>query len=176
MTIIFIDNQRKYKFFIGYKIKVGSAFYEIIGIEELRHKEATGSLGAGSTTTKDFNNYMQPLDNMIYFVEEVGIDGNLGFQFEFPKGQSHHTPRGAAEYIYWEEANPLDPMYCPFVITPPNHPSFKLYNPTGAANNSDAFFRGEKWQVEKLVGARIPAAGTYTELMDYANPKGIGQG
>lgn len=175
MPIIFIDNQRKYKFQVGYKVKIGKNFYEIIGIEDLKHKEAMGSLAAAGTTTYDFDAYMKPLDGYIYFVEYLAIDGYCGFQFHFPKGIPHGTPRGNTEYLYFFDANPSDPLYKPFFIIPPNYPSFALYNPEASANNSDAIFTGERWRVEKLDVTQIPPEGKYVELTDYA-AGGIGQG
>lgn len=178
MTIIFIDNKRKYKFMLGYKVKVGNKVYEIIGIELLRWKEAIGSLAATTSTTKKFNSYMTPLDNYIYFVEGVAIDGNCGFQWEYPEGQKHHTPRGQTIYIYSDEANILQPMYLPVLVIKPSYPTIAVYNPTAAANNSDFYFIGEKWQVKELdpsIAATLSPS-QYTEMFDYANPKGIGQG
>lgn len=178
MPIIFIDDRRKYKFLIGYVVKLGITFYRITGIELLRHKEATGSVAAGLVTTKDWDTYLKPLDGYMYFIEFIGIDGNLGFLFEFPKGTPHGTPRGTIEYIYFDEASILDPLYLPFLVITPNHPSFRLYNPTAAANNSDVVFKGEKWQIEKLSKEEAAALSRneYTEMTNYAKSKGLGQG
>lgn len=178
MPIIFIDNRRKYKFLIGYVIKLGKNFYRIAGIEDLRHKEATGSVAALTVTTKDWDTYLKPLDGYMYFVEFIGIDGLLGFLFEFPKGTPHGTPRGNIEYIYFDEASILDPMYLPFLVITPHHPSFRLYNPTAAANNSDVIFKGEKWQVDKLSVEEAAALSRneYTEMTNYAKTRGLGQG
>lgn len=175
MPIIFIDDIREYKFMIGYKIKVGNNYYEILGIERLTHKEAIGAVTTLNTTTKDFNDYMKPLDGYIYFVEFMAIDGNCGFQLEFPKGIPHGTPRGNVEYLYFADASPSAPLYEPLVIIPPNYPSWKVYNPTASTNNSDAIFKGKRWRVKKLGVSEIPAEGRYIELTDYASG-GIGQG
>lgn len=175
MPIIFIDGVRIYKFMIGYKFKIGQTFYEILGIEPFKHLEALGSLAASTTTTKDFTTYMKPLDNYIYFVEWMAIDGNCGFQFQFQKGIPHGTVRGNTEYLYFDDAKPSDPLYWPFLIIPPNYPTWALYNPTASANNSDAIFKGERWLVKKLGVNETPPEGQYTILTDYA-AGGIGQG
>lgn len=173
--IIFFDPHRKYKFLNGYHFKIGERFYRIDGIEELRHKEATGSVASGIDTKKDFDEKMKPLDGFIYFVEHMGIDGRLGFQLEFPKGTQHGTPRGEIEYIYFDEANPLDPTYIPLIIEPGNSPTFHLYNPHTAANNSDVVFTGERWKVTKLEDREITPDIRFIEMTDYAKG-GIGQG
>jgi len=160
---------------IGYIVKIGNNFYKIQAIDPLYNKEATGSVAASTTTTKDWNTYMQPLDGYIYFVEWLSIDGNLGFQLQFPKGMQHGSPRGKIEYFYFKDAMPSNPLYYPFVITPPNYPTFGLYNPTSAANNSDVEFVGQRWAVRKLDNMERPPEGKYVELVDYAN-RGIGQG
>lgn len=160
---------------IGYTVKIGATFYRIIGIEELKWSEETGSLDAGKKTVKMFDTYMQPLNNYIYFVESIGIDGNLGFVLEMPKGIAHGGPRGELVYNYFDEANPLDPMYSPFIITPKSWPNFALYNPTLVANNSDCYFFGQRWLVKQLEGFEIPEEGKYTELTNYVGG-GIGQG
>lgn len=159
---------------IGYQFKLGAKYYKIFGIENLRHKEATGSVDSLDDTTVNFDTYMKPLDGYAYFVEFLAIDGYLGWQLEFPAGMPHGTPRGNIEYIYFDEANVLNMMYVPFIITPPNYPSFKLYNPESFANNSDMIFKGKRWLVKQLVGDDIPQPGQFVTMQDYA--KGIGQG
>lgn len=177
MTVIFVDNKRKYKFMVGYKVKVGSRFYEIMGIEPLRHKEATGSVATVTATTKDWDTYMRPLNGYIYFVEKMGINGYLGFAFQFPKGIVHGAPRGETEYIYFNEANSLNPLYYPFVIIDPYFPTWALYNPNANSNNSDAYFFGERWLVREMLSDeyRLLKRNEYTELVDYSKG-GIGQG
>lgn len=175
MAIIFIDGERKYKFRIGYVIKIGKNFYRITGIEELRWTEALGSLAATTATTYDFSTYMKPLDGYIYFVEYMGIDGFCGFALQFPKGIVHGAPRGQTSYVYKDEAGKLNPMYYPMVITSPNYPTWATYNPESSANNADAYFFGERWKVNKLTQPEISEITSYEELTDYAN-SGIGQG
>lgn len=160
---------------IGYQFKLGAKYYKILGIEDLRHKEATGSVDSLDDTTVSFDDYMKPLDGYAYFVEFLAIDGYLGWQFEFPAGIPHGTPRGNIEYIYFDEGHPLNMVYVPFIVTPPNYPTFKLYNPEAFANNSDILFKGKRWLVEKLTGAKIPPLGQFVEMEDYA-AGGIGQG
>lgn len=171
--IIFIDDKRKYKFLVGYVLKLGAKFYRIDGIEELRHSESIGSLAATTASTKDWDTYLKPLDGYIYFIQEMGIDGFVGFALQMPKGIVHGAPRGETQYVYKDEAGRLNPKYYPFVLTPPNYPTWAIYNPTGAANTSQAYFFGERWKVHKLESHEV--AKDYTELTDYTLG-GIGQG
>lgn len=171
--ILFIDNKRKYKFLIGYVIKTGAKYFKIDGIEELRHSEAIGSLAAATASTKDWDTYMKPLDGYIYFIQEMGIDGFCGFALQFPKGIVHGAPRGETEYVYKDEAGKLNPKYYPFIITSPDYPTWATNNPKAAANNSQAYFYGERWKVHQLQPHEIPK--DYTELTNYALG-GIGQG
>ncbi len=119
---------------------------------------------------------MKPLDNYIYFVEYMGIDGFVGWTLQFPKGIVHGAPRGQTEYVYKDEAGKLNPMYYPFIISSPDYPTWAVYNPKSFTNNSDAYFFGERWRIVLLDGAQIQDIGSnFTELTDYAN-SGIGQG
>lgn len=174
--IIFVDGERKHKFLIGYNVEIGANMYKIVGIEELRWMEAIGSLATVSTTSKDFDTYMKPLDNYVYWVEYMGIDGFCGWALQFPKGIVHGAPRGQTQYVYKDEAGKLNPLYYPMIITSPNYPTWVVYNPTGAANDSDAYFFGERWRIKLLIGAELSDIGSnFTKLTDYAN-SGIGQG
>ncbi|KKN90793.1 hypothetical protein LCGC14_0223760 [marine sediment metagenome] len=174
--IIFIDGERKFKFMKGYNIKLGAKMFKIMGIEELRWKEAIGSVATGIATTKDWDTYMKPLDNYIYFVEYMGIDGFCGFALQFPKGIVHGAPRGQTEYVYKDEAGKLNPMFYPFLISSPDYPTWAVFNAAAIANNSDAYFFGERWRVKILSGTEIQEIGSnFTEMTDYAN-SGIGQG
>ncbi len=174
--IIFIDDERLYKFLKGYNVKVGAKMYKIMGIEELRWMEAIGALATITATTKDFDTYMKPLDNYIYFVESMGIDGFCGWALQFPKGIVHGAPRGQTAYVYKDEAGKLNPIYYPMIITSPDYPTWAVYNPSGSSNNSDAYFFGQRWRVKLLDSGEVQEVGSnYTELTDYAN-SGIGQG
>ena len=174
--IIFMDGERKYKFMKGYHIKLGNKLFRILGIEDLRWKEAIGSIATVTATTKDWDTYMKPLDNYIYFVEYMGIDGFCGFALQFPKGIVHGAPRGQTDYMYKDEAGKLNPIYFPFIITSPDYPTWAVYNPSGAANNSDAYFFGERWRVVLLDASQIADIGSnFTDMTDYAMG-GIGQG
>lgn len=175
MAIIFINGERKYIFRIGYVVKIGLNFYRIKGIEELRWYEPIGSIATVTVTQKDFDTYMKPLAGYIYWVEYMGIDGFCGFSIEFPKGIVHGAPRGQLQYIYKDEAGKLNPVYYPMIITAGSHPTWNVYNPTGAANNSDAYFFGERWKVDLLKEAEIAEITSWEELTDYAS-SGIGQG
>lgn len=173
--IIFIDNERKYKFLIGYNIKIGQDFYRIDGIEKLRHEEALTALATVTASTYDFSTYLKPLDGYMYFIEKMGIDGFCGFALQFPKGIVHGAPRGETEYVYKDEAGKLNPEYYPFIITTPNYPTWAYYNPTTATNTSYAYFKGERWKVHKINSSELTGKDTYIELLDYTNG-GIGQG
>jgi len=172
--IVFIDGERKYKFLIGYKLKIGQDYYRIDGIEELRHTENLTALATVTASTYDFDTYLKPLDGYIYFIEHMGIDGFCGFALQFPKGIVHGAPRGETQYVYKDEAGKLDPLYYPFIITTPNYPTWAYYNPSGATNTSVAYFFGERWKVRKLQATEAPPK-DFLELTDYAQG-GIGQG
>lgn len=178
--VLFIDGERIYKFRIGDVVKISNNYYRLENIQPLRHGPvALGSIATTETGTFDFSvansQYMQPLEGYLYWVEKVAIDGRCGFRFEFPKGQPHLHPKGSApgEYIYFRHAKPSDPLYLPFVIEPPYYPTWQLYNPHTAANNSDAWFWGFKWQVEMLKGMDVPSEG-YIELTDYRRSGELG--
>ncbi len=173
--IIFVDGERKYKFRIGYTIKVGQNFYRIKGIEELRWKESMTALATVTASTYDFDTYMKPLDGFIYFVEYIGVDGFCGIAIQFPKGIVHGAPRGQTEYVYKDEAGKLNPMYYPMIITSPNYPTIAYYNPTTVSRTDDIYFFGERWKVDKLNPSEVSEISSYEELTDYAS-SGIGQG
>lgn len=162
---------------IGHNIKLGKKFYRIFGIDPLTWKEETGSISAGDETTKDWNDYLLPLDGFAYWIEKLAIEGRLGFAVNFPRGKPHGAPRGQTRYIYWGEARPGHPKYFPMLVTPPSYPSYALYNPHSAANNSYAWFFGERWWVdEPLTKEEVEEIGDrYTELTNYAGG-GIGAG
>lgn len=172
--IIFIDDKRKYKFIIGYNIKIGEDYFRIDGIEELRHKEAMTALATVTASTYDFDTYLKPLDGYMYFIESMGIDGFCGWALQFPKGIVHGAPRGETQYVYKDEAGKLNPKYYPFIITSPNYPTWAYYNPTTATNTSTAYFFGERWRIRKLGSSETPPK-EYVELLDYTRG-GIGQG
>lgn len=175
MAIIFIDNTRKYKFLNDYYFQLGERIYQIKGIEGLRWKEASGDCSATSTLTTDFDTYLKPLDGFAYFIEEFGIDGNLGFAFQFPKGIVHGAPRGETQYIYADEAPYNRPIYMPFIITPPHYPTFEFYNPKSSTFNADMYFFGERWRVRNASPNEVPNIDAIPRLTDYAS-SGIGQG
>jgi len=170
--IIFIDNIRKYKFRINDIIKVGSRIYKIIGIEMLEHEESMGSVSAGSTSDYDFDTNLKPSDGYAYFIEFIGISGLCKFRFEFPRGQPHFTPHGILEYIDFDHANRLRPMYVPFIIFNPEYPSVKLYNPSDVANTPYMYFRGEKFEIESLTS--IPPGERVIDLLDYPRKGNLG--
>ena len=168
-NIIFIDNERKYKFRIGNVVKIGTRIYKITNIEPLIHKESCGAIT--TTGTKDFDSYLKPREGYLYFIEYVAIDGRCEFQFQYPKGQPHYTPRGYQEYIGFDRANIDDPLYAPFIVINPEYPSVYLYNPTGVANTSYMTFEGEKFEVTEVTENAPPID---MEICDYPRSGSLG--
>ena len=179
--IVFLDPTRKYKFLIGHYFKTGrreKVYYQIIGIDEvLRWRQSTGAVTASSTTTKDWDTYLKPLDGYAYFIEKMGIEGKVGFQLQFPKGINHGTPRGEAKYLYASEAGKGNPWYYPIIVIPPFYPTWALNNPDTSDRTGYGYFFGEKWRVRKIASSEVTPniEKLATEMTDYALG-GIGQG
>lgn len=170
---MYIDDRRVYKFRPGQNIKVNERFYRIRDLERMKYWESLGSVAAGATGTKEFNPTLQPRDDYLYFIEDWGIDGNCQFRLEFPLGQPHMFPRSADEYIDFDLANKLMPMYFPVIVKKPDYPAVRLYNPTGAANTSIMWIFGQKFYVDDITRTP-PPVNEYIEMTDFPKAGNLG--
>ena len=175
-------SEKKYNFKIGYIIKVGTAFYQINGIEPIFHYDVIDSVATVSSADQSFESDLKPNDDYMYWIEKMGIDGALGFQLKFPKTQ-RWTVHGNKRYIYRHRASFMNPAYMPFLVINPQYPIFTFYNPERSAKEAVMYFEGEKWLTTKLkqsdIEEIIALAGkgklVYTDLTSYTE-KNIGEG
>lgn len=165
-------SKKKYNFKIGYHIKVGSLFYEILGIEWLQHYESVDEVAAGVSGEQSFESELKPSEGYLYWIEKVGIDGALGFQLKFPS-VPRWTVHGNKRYFYRHRASFLNPLYKPFLVKNPEYPRFTFYNPEVAAKKAIMYFEGERFLTKTIERSQV---GDYwTDLTSYSDMS-IGEG
>lgn len=169
MSQIIIDNVRKYRFRIGFIIKIGSTFLEIQGIEPLQTYYNTNTLTTLQEIPQSFQDELTPSPNYVYWIEFMGIDGALGFQLLFPQ-VPHWTVHGEKKYLFRHRAGKLNPAYVPHLITNPNYPRLNLYNPEATSKSATVYWIGERFRIREVDPQPV-----YTELTNYAEG-GIGEG
>ena len=161
--------KKKFNFKLGYNIKVGKEFFELIGIEPFTHYELINSVAAGIAQDQSFATNLTPSMGYMYWIEKVGIDGALGFQLKFP-AVPRWTVHGLKRYIYRHRASFINMKPMEILIRHPNYPRFTFYNPELTAKLGVLYFEGERFIV-KPVGEREP----YTDLTSYTDLN-IGEG
>lgn len=174
MSQIIIDGIRKFKFRIGWIIKVGDLFLEIKSISPLNHYELVTSVTTLLTADQSFDDNLRPSPNHAYWIEFIGIDGALGFQLKFPE-VPHWTVHGLKKYYFRHQASRDKKKYLPFLITYPNYPRFTFKNPETTDKESIIYFTGEHFKVREVNVAREGRPEIYTELTEYAEG-GVGEG
>jgi hypothetical protein len=172
--------KKKYNFKLGYVIKVGKEYYEIIGIEWLHHPEKVNSVDATDSADQSFSENLKPSEGYAYWIEEIGIDGALGFQLKFP-AVPRWTVHGNKRYIYRHRASFMNPLYFPFLVLNPDYPRFTFYNPENSAKEAVMYFTGERWLLDKLSKSELNQKRSekgqlyYTDLTSFTD-KSIGEG
>ena len=161
--------KKKFNFKLGYVIKVGREFYEILGIEPFTHYELIASVATGVAQTQNFNANLTPSQGYMYWIEKMGIDGALGFQLTFP-AVPRWTVHGLRRYIYRHRASFINPIHMPILIRNPQFPRFTYFNPELDAKVGIMFFEGERWIIKQ-----VAEPSTYTDLTSYTDLN-IGEG
>jgi len=161
--------KKKYNFKLGYIIKVGREFYEILGIEPFTHYELIASVATGVAQTQNFNANLTPSQGYMYWIEKMGIDGALGFQLTFP-AVPRWTVHGLRRYIYRHRASFINPIHMPILVRNPQFPRFTYFNPEVAAKVGIMFFEGERWIIKQTEESNV-----YTDLTSYTDLN-IGEG
>lgn len=165
-------SKKKYNFKIGYIIKVGNNFYQIIGIEPFHHYELINSVNAESSGDQSFESNLKPSEGFINWIEELGIDGALGFQLKFP-AVPRWTVHGNKRYLYRHQASFMNKLYMPFLVQNPEYPRFTFYNPELVAETGVMFFKGERWLVIKI--SQNDVGDYWADLTSYSD-KNVGEG
>ena len=164
--------KKKFNFKIGYIIKIGKEFYEIIGIEPFEHYELIASVAAGIAQDQSFAGNLTPSHGFMYWITEQGIDGALGFQLKFPN-VPRWTTHGNKRYIYRHRASFLNPITdYPFLLRNPLFPRFTFYNPEVAAKLAIIYFGGERWLTSVIEAEEVDI---FTDLTSYTDLN-IGEG
>jgi len=161
--------KKKFNFKLGYTIKVGREFFELIGIEPFTHYELIASVAAGTAQDQSFQANLMPSTGYMYWIEKVGIDGALGFQLKFP-AVPRWTVHGLKRYIYRHRASFMNPKPLEILVRNPQYPRFTFYNPELTAKLAVMYFEGERFIVEKTGAKDI-----YTDLTSYTDLN-IGEG
>ncbi len=161
--------KKKFNFKLGYIIKIGREFFELIGIESFTHYELINSVATLKAQDQSFGTNLTPSQGYMYWIEKVGIDGALGFQLKFP-AVPRWTVHGLKRYIYRHRASFINPMPLQILIRHPNYPRFTFYNPELTAKVAIMFFEGERFIVEKTSESNV-----YTDLTSYTDLN-IGEG
>lgn len=170
MSQILITNQ-KFNFKLGYVIKVGKEYYTILGIEPFSHYEAVDSVATLTAQDQSFATNLTPSNGYMYWIEEIGIDGALGFQLKFP-AVPRWTVHGEKRYIYRHRASFINPLNFNILIRNPQYPRFTFYNPELAAKLAIIYFGGERWIIEPIPKGQVEI---YTDLTSYTDLN-IGEG
>lgn len=161
--------KKKFNFKLGYVIKVGREFYELIGIEPFHHYEAIDSVATLTAQAQSFQANLLPSTGYMYWIEKMGIDGALGFQLTFP-AVPRWTVHGLRRYIYRHRASFMSPIYMPILVRNPQFPRFTFYNPELAAKLGIMYFEGERFIVKPCAEPSV-----YTDLTSYTDLN-IGEG
>jgi hypothetical protein len=161
--------KKKYNFKLGYIIKIGREFFELLGIEPFTHYELIASVAAGVAQTQNFNANLTPSSGYMYWIEKMGIDGALGFQLTFP-AVPRWTVHGLRRYIYRHRASFTNAIHMPILVRNPQFPRFTYFNPELAAKVGIMFFEGERWIVKPTAESNV-----YTDLTSYTDLN-IGEG
>lgn len=161
--------KKKFNFKLGYNIKVGREFFELIGIEPWTHYELIASVAAGIAQDQSFATNLTPSLGYMYWIEKVGIDGALGFQLKFPS-VPRWTAHGLKRYIYRHRASFTNMKPMEILIRHGYYPQFTFYNPELTAKLGVMYFEGERFIV-KPTGERD----VYTDLTSYSDLN-IGEG
>jgi len=164
--------KKKYNFKIGYIIKIGKEYYEIIGIEDFEHYAVVNSVAAGKAADQSFAGNLTPSHGFMYWITEQGIDGALGFQLKFPN-VPRWTTHGNKRYIYRHRASFINPI-CnkPILLRNPLFPRYTFYNPELTAKLAIMYWGGERWVVEPI---NAGAVDIFTDLTSYTDLN-IGEG
>ena len=164
--------KKKFNFKLGYIIKVGKVFYEILGIEPFEHNELITSKTAGQATDQSFATNLTPSVGYMYWITELGIDGALGFQLKFPN-VPRWTTHGNKRYIYRHRASFMNPITSfPILLRNPLFIRLTFYNPELAAKLGIMYFGGERWIVRSKDAGEVEH---FTDLTSYTDLN-IGEG
>ena len=161
--------KKKFNFKLGYVIKVGRQFFELLGIEPFNHYELIASVTAGTAQTQNFNANLTPSMGYMYWIEKVGIDGALGFQLTFP-AVPRWTVHGLRRYIYRHRASFVNPIPLQILIRNPEFPRFTFFNPELTDKLAVMYFEGERFIVKECAETSV-----YTDLTSYSDLN-IGEG
>jgi len=168
MSQILLTNE-KFNFKLGYIIKIGREYFQILGIEPFTHSEAINSVATGVSGDQSFESNLRPADGYMYWFIKLGIDGALGFQLKFP-AVPRWTVHGLKRYIYRHRASFMNPIHYNFLVRSPEFPRFTFFNPEAAAKTAIMYFEGERWIVKKVADVDM-----YTDLTSYTDLN-IGEG
>ena len=163
--------KKKYNFKIGYIIKVSRKFFQIIGIEPFTHPELINAVLAGASQDQAFSANLTPSSGYMYWIEEMGIDGALGFQLKFPQVQ-RWTVHGLKRYIYRHRASFMNPIQMPILVRETQTLRFTFHNPEAATKTAIMYFTGERWIVKPKDAGEVDI---YTDLTSYTDLN-IGEG
>ena len=161
--------KKKFNFKLGYIIKVGREFFELIGIEPFTHYELIASVATLTAQDQSFATNLTPSQGYMYWIEKIGIDGALGFQLKFP-AVPRWTVHGLKRYIYRHRASFTNPKPMEILIRNPNYPRFTFYNPELTAKLGVMYFEGERFIVKPVGESNV-----YTDLTSYSDLN-IGEG
>ena len=163
--------KNKFNFKLGYIVKIGKDFFEILGIEPITHYESITGIGTLVAGDQSFETNFRPSDGYFYWIEKMGIDGALGFQLKFP-AVPRWTVHGEKRYIYRHRASFMNPIYMPILIRNPNFIRMTFYNPELATKAAIMYFEGEKWIVSRVEDGNVDI---FTDLTSYTDLN-IGEG
>lgn len=161
--------KKKFNFKLGYVIKIGRQFFELIGIEPFTHYELIASVATVTAQAQSFAANLTPSIGYMYWIEKVGIDGALGFQLTFP-AVPRWTVHGLRRYIYRHRASFINMIPLEILVRNPQFPRFTFYNPETTAKLAVMYFEGERFIVEECGESNV-----YTDLTSYTDLN-IGEG
>ena len=136
---------------------------EIVGVEKLYHYVVytAAELTAGVNNLQKNIRNLQPEQNELYQIDNIGIDGAGQVRIEYPLGATRTTPHQLAE-VYDQVVAPvgghafgLGLVY--FWCVPERYPVLRVSNPLAVAVITVIYFHGWKYRVRMITAQEVEA-------------------
>lgn len=157
------------EFRINYVYQIGRKYYKLVDIEELYYPWTNSNTAFTTATTTTFDlTTLKPEEDQLFWIEEIGIDGRVEIQLQFPKGVPRMTPHGEQHFLTRNQAPAESPWKFRFVIKPSYYPSLIVYNPEAVDLKATIWFKGLKLKFRDVSLEEARSSPGIIELTDYA--------
>jgi len=130
-------------------IKINSGTFRVEEVEPFRYKWTNTSGLAPSGTNKYDVSVLKPEVNQLFEITGIGVEGGVGFSFEYPKGVARETPHNEEVFIYSDLASQYNPIPYRLFIKEGTEPKVSIYNPYSSSISFYIWFFGFQYTLEK---------------------------